>query len=358
MNQLRTTILAAVAAPALLAGGLSTADIVFSPAEGHSVTRTWTNTAQFALDDLQMSMNGQPLPMEIEMEMDMENSTEVEVTDQYVAMADGRPGQLKRTFDSLATTGSFSMEMEMMPGGGQSQDITASSELEGKTVMFTWDEDSGEYDVAFHESEGDDELLEGLEEDMDLRALLPSGSVSEGDTWDIDVKELTSVMAPGGNMALVPDMDGAEMGMPGMNSMGGSMSDMIGDSFEGSATGTYKGTQDIDGVTVAVIALEFDVESSNDMTEMVLEQMDEMPEEMQGMEMDIEYMDVEMDIEAEGILYWDISANHAHSMTVSGNIGMVMDMSMSMAQGGQEMQMEQTFEMSGSFENAMSVAIN
>ena len=111
-------------------------------------------------------------------------------------------------------------------------------------------------------------------------------------------------------------------------------------------------------MTVAVIAISIDVESSNDMTEQVLEQMGDLPEEVQAMNMEIEYMDVEMDIEAEGILYWDMSANHAHSMTLSGSMNMVMDMAMNMSQGGQEMQMEQMFEMSGSFENAMAVSIN
>jgi len=356
MNHLRTSLLSAAAVPVLLAFAWPASELVFAPAEGQGVTRKWTNQLHLSLDDMQMTMNGQPLPMEIEMEMDIDGSTEVEVTDQYVAMASGRPKQLRRTFDAVSSTGSFAMEMEMMPGGGQTRDITASSELEGKTVTFSWDEDDEGFGVEWYESEGDDKLLEGLTEDMDLRILLPDSAVEEGDTWEIDVQQLASIVAPGGNLSLVPEMDEDMGGMPGMEGMGSGMADMVGENLEGTATAEYKGTQEVDGVTVAVIALTLDIESTNDMTEKVTEQMGQMPDEVG--EVSVEYMDVELDIEAEGTLFWNIEAKHAHSMDLSGSIRMVMDTAMTMSPGGQEMQMEQMFEMSGTFENSMTVSDN
>jgi len=356
MNQLRTTLLSAAAVPVLLALTLPASEIVFAPAEGQSVTRKWTNQIHLSLDDMQMTMNGQPLPMEIEMEMDIDGTTEVEVTDRFVAMAEGRPSKLRRTFDAVGSTGSFAMEMAMMPGGGQTRDINASSELEGKTVTFSWDPDEETYGADWFESEGDDKLLEGLTEDMDLRVLLPRAGIEEGETWEIDVKRLTGILAPGGNMALVPDLDEDMGGMPGMEGMGSGMGDMIGESLEGTATAEYKGTREMDGVTVAVIRLTIDVESTNDMTEKVMEQMGQMPDEVG--EVSVEYMDVEIDIEAEGTLYWNVEAKHAHSMDLSGSMKMVMDTAMTMSPGGQEMQMEQMMEMSGSFENSMTVTDN
>ncbi len=45
-------------------------------------------------------------------------------------------------------------------------------------MVFTWDPEVGEYGRAWPEDEEhDDELLEGLWEDMDLRTLLPRESV-------------------------------------------------------------------------------------------------------------------------------------------------------------------------------------
>lgn len=344
---------AALAVPTLVASELPATEITFGPAEGTTLSRTYVSKSQFALDDMQMSMNGQPMPMEIEMEMDMEMTSGFEVSDTFLAMAGERPGKLKRTFDSIDSNGSFAMEMEMMPGGGQTMNVTASSELEGKTVLFSLDGEESDYEVSWHESEGDDELLEGLSEDMDLRALLPTGAVSEGDTWDIDTSTLVSVLAPGGNLALVPEMD-EDMGMPGMGNMNQGLDQMLGEMLEGTASGVFKGTREVDGVNVAVIGITIDIDSSNDMTEIVREQLEEMPEEMG--ELSVEYMDAEVEIEVEGTLFWNLSGKHAHSLDLSGSMRMVMDMAMNMSMSGQEMQMEQMFEMSGTIENSMKIA--
>lgn len=354
MKQLCLSLLPAAAVPALVALSLPATEITFAPAEGLSVARKFTSHQQMALGDLQMSMNGQPMPMEIKMEMDMDSTSEVEVTDQFVAMGEGQPQKLLRTFDAIGQTGSFAMEMELMPNGGQEMDITASSELEGKSVSFVWDEEAEEYEAAWHESEGDDALLEDLTEDMDLRALLPSGSVSEGDTWEIDVKTLTSVLAPGGDMKLVPELEEDAQQFPGPQSgMGGGFGEMLGESIEGTASGEFKGLQDLDGVNVAAIAIKLDIESSNDMTEQVVKQMEEMKEQIG--EAKVEYMDVELDIEAEGTLYWNMDAGHAHMFELSGTIGMVMDTAMKMSPSGQEMRIEQMFEMAGTFDTNMTV---
>jgi hypothetical protein len=327
--------------------------ISFAPAEGQTVVRKFTGGAQLALDDMQITINGQPSPMPMEMEMDMDMTTEFEVTDKFVSLASGRPLELLRTYDELALSGSFAIEMEMMPGGGQETDMTATSELEGKSVAFTWDEDSEEYDAAWHESEGDDELLENLSEDMDLRVLLPPTSVEEGATWDIDVAKLTDVLALGGDMGLEPEIEDEAQSLPGMGGMGGGMGDMLGESIEGTATGEFKGLQELDGVHVAAIAVKIDVEGSNDMTEQVNEQMEKMGDQVG--EMSVEYADVELDLQAEGTLYWNMDTHHAHSFELGGTMHMVMDTAMKVSQGGQELRIEQMLEMSGTFDNELTV---
>ena len=49
---------------------------------------------------------------------------------------------------------------------------------------------------------------------MDLRAFLPEKSVSEGDSWSIDLDGLINVLAPGGNLKIVPE-DVAGVAGPG-----------------------------------------------------------------------------------------------------------------------------------------------
>jgi hypothetical protein len=357
MKQLCLCLLSAAAVPALVAASLPAGEITFAPAEGLSLARKFTSHAQLSLGDMSMSMNGQPMPMEIKMEMDMDTTTEVEVTDQFVAMGSGQPRKLQRTFDAIGQAGSFAMEMEMMPDGGQEMDITASSELEGKSVTFEWDEEAEEFEVAWHESEGDDELLEGLTEDMDLRALLPAGAVAEGDTWDLDVKKLRTVLALGGNMKIVPKTEGMpEGGMPGMDGMT-DFSQMFDDLIEGDATAEYRGTRDVDGVSCGVIGIKVDVRASADLTEQLEESVSQSLPDGMG-EVEVEHVDMDLEIEGEGQLYWDPAAGLAHSFEMTGKMTIHMDMAFAISMGEQDMTMEQNLTMSGTFEDKLAVAKN
>ncbi|MEE8468435.1 MAG: hypothetical protein V3T22_08270, partial [Planctomycetota bacterium] len=244
--------------------------ISFAPGEGTSLTKTFTNTMVFGLDDMSMLMNGEEHPMMPEIEMDMEVTSSTTITDEYVSMGRGRPQILRRTFDEIGTEMNLEMVIEAM---GQSEEQNPSgagtSPLEGETVVFTWDDEDEEYKVTFPEdAEGDEDLLANLIEDMDLRVLLPDGEVSEGDSWDIPLAGLVDVLAPGGDLKLDIDMDGAGAGMgsppPEMMS---NMREMFGDMLEGSATATFSSTRDVDGTTVAVIDIEIDIDTARDMTE-------------------------------------------------------------------------------------------
>lgn len=335
-----------IAAPALLAFRTAPAKVAFAPAEGSVVTKTFESVVELTLDQMSMTLNGGESPMMPDMDMSMTSKLKVMVTDEYVALRENAPKTLRRTFDELANSMSMSMQVEMMGNSNNSdKTVDSESELEGKTVVFTWNEDEGKYTKRF-DPEGDDaEQLEGVLEDMDLRALLPKGEVAEGDTWNIDVKGLLPILSPGGDLKLLPTETGDMMdgGMPGV----GSMSDWIGELLEGEATGTFSGMREIDGVNVAVIKIEVDIESARDMTEIVLAALEdaEMPPEMQ---MEFEHVDVEFELEGEGELLWDPAAGRARSFHMSGPTGVTMDMGMSIEVPGQgNMAIEQVMEMTG-----------
>ena len=107
--------------------------------------KTFENKAEFTLDHLSLSMNGQESPMQPEMEMTLNSTQKVVVTDEYLANRDGAPKKLRRSYDELANGVTMAMKMEMM-GQSQShdQDVKGESELEGKKVVFTWDEERGD----------------------------------------------------------------------------------------------------------------------------------------------------------------------------------------------------------------------
>jgi len=285
--------------------------------------------------------------MQPEMEMTLNSTQKVVVTDEYVANREGAPKKLRRTFDELGNGVTMAMKMEMM---GQTQnhdqDIKGESELQGKKVVFTWDEEKKEYTKAFDASEGKDSLLKDLEEDMDLRALLPKGEVKEGEEWELDVSSLASVLAPGGNLSILPkdmDSDQMAMGMPGM----GSMSDWLRGAMEGSATGKLTALREVDGVKLAAVKIMAKLTVSKDMTDIVAEAMKnaKLPPEAGGLEVD--HMDIDYKFDGEGELLWDLAAGHAHSFNFSGPSHLNMDMAMKMEAQGQNMSIEYGMEMSG-----------
>lgn len=343
---------AAVAIPALIAASLPADRVEFRPADGLSLTRTYTTKTELTLDDMEITMNGSPGP-EMEMEMDMTMTQRVVVSDSLGSLAEGRPAKLVRSYDELDQQSEFAMEIAMMPAGNQQKSIEATSELQGKKVVFTWDDEAQSYKTAF-EGEGDEALLEGLEEDMDLRALLPADEVTEGDTWQIEPKRLRALLAYGGNLKLKPsaeDMGGQEM--PGMDGMT-DFSSVFGELLEGEASGEYRGTRDVDGVNCQVIHIKLDIDASADISDKVQEAMKDLPND-QVQQIKIERMDMEMALEGEGDLYWDPAARVAHSFELTGTTTLNMDMGMTMSMGEQTMNLEQNFKLSGSF--ASSIAI-
>jgi len=350
----RTLILGAlaVAAPLLVASKPSATKLTFSPAAGSSPTKTFSNSVEFALDDMTMLMNGEENPMMPQIEMDMAMESTVSVTDTYGSVSRGQPTKLTRTFDEISTEMDISMVVDAM-GQVQEENPTGSgsSDLEGETVVFTWDADDDEYVVSFPEDEGDDDLLENLVEDMDLRALLPKDEVSEGDSWDLPLVSLIDILGPGGDLKLDFEMDGQEVSGGPPPEMMVNFREMMGDMLEGEATATFAGMTEVDGARLAVIEIEIEIDTAKDMSELIEELMgEEMPE---GMDFNLDRVDVEFAYEASGQCLWNVAGGHAHSLSLEGEAVIALDMEINMDFGGQSMAMEMSMEMSGEMATEM-----
>ena len=345
-------LIAASAVPSLLVPARAEGvKLAFAPAEGSTLTKTFTTKMELTLEDMSMSMNGEPLPVEFDMDMSVNHTQTTVVSDEYAKLREGATAKLLRSFDEMGGTTAMSMQMNVM-GNAQEMDKSTESlsELEGKKVVFSWDGESSEYKAAYPEDGGDEDLLENLDEDMDLRVLLPGKEVAEGEEWSIPVSKLKSILAPGGDLKLEPEESGEDGGMGnpmgGMDSGPGDLSDWLGDEIEGTATAKFIGMREVDGVKVALVELKIDIKTAADLTDVVLEAMDgaDMPSEM---EMDFDHVDIEFSFEAEGTMTWNVAAGHFQTFDLSGRMRLLTDMGMSMSAQGQSMSMEQTLEMAG-----------
>ena len=310
--------------PALLAHRTPLAKLRFAPAAGTKLTRTFENKTEFSLDNLSLKVNGQD-SMKPEVEMTMTQNQKLVVSDEFVKVQEGAPKVLRRKFDDLGSQMALDAKIEIM---GQSQDQNktgkGASSLTGKTVVFTWDEESKSFKTAFDPAEE-----------------------KPGDEWDVDVAGLASVIAPGGELKIKPEEKAASESPMGMGDMGGmgAISDWLGDSLSGKAKAKFTGMREVGGHSYAVISLEVKAKGSKDLTELVKAEIEKSAKE--GMTMETESVAVEFEISGEGELLWDVEAGHAHSFDFSGPSSARMEIGMKIEVQGQKMQIEQGTELSG-----------
>ncbi len=343
MKHYRNILIPVLLAPVLFALSSRGETPSFHPQEGMTLTKRFASESEVTLDEMSTLMNGEEPPGMPDMEMTVSASQTVAFTDLYADVGEGRPSKLHRKFDELSSSTDISMTI---PGMGP-QDISASgkSKLQGLTVVFAWNQDQGDFQVAFDDdSEGEEELLEGLVEDTDLRGVLPTEEVSEGDTWEVDPNLLRNVLAPGG--ALKIEMEEMEDMLGGMGPQP-SPDEMLGD-FEGSVSAKFAGSREVDGANVAVIELTVDVRTAKDLTDLMQEAYSEMePPNGAQVEMDVKSFDVELSFKGGGELLWNLEKGVLHSLDLSGEVSEAIDMAMDLSVNGQDMAMENSMALSG-----------
>jgi len=191
--------LALLLAPALVASPYGSPQAIrYAPAENTTLRRVLQLSTELDLEDMRTVMNGQEIPQEYmpEIEITIMRASTFVVSDRIVEADDGRPLVLERAFDSIASQASEEVTMD---GDATVKQGTASSPYEGSEVRFTWDQDGEEYEAV---SADDGEPIEGLLEDMDLRAYLPAEEVEVGDTWTLEADALAGLLRPGGDLGL------------------------------------------------------------------------------------------------------------------------------------------------------------
>jgi hypothetical protein len=319
MKLSRLAPLACTTLPLLLALSLPADQLSIHPAANSEVAKTLKIDLEINVKDASMSVDGTPQegPLDQITESALIVNMVVGVTEKFVETKDGKPIDLLRTFDHLKLSHEF---------GEESSDVEDFKDGEGKTVEFKWDEKDGEYKKSYHESEGDEASLKGLEPDMDLRALLPDKKVDKGDTWEVPAAKLKNVFLPGG-LITKSDADKEEQFAKIKEALDEQFSEALKD-FK--VTCTYKGTRDEDGTNVGEISIAYDGKMALDLGSLIE---DAIQENAQGVpDMDIKAK-LGVGLKGDGTLLWNIAAGRMQSFAMQADATLDMDMGMHMQQG-------------------------
>jgi len=328
--------LAILAIPLTLGFAAVADDLSFHPAKDAKSQKELRIEAEFRVQEASLTVNGEPLPGEM---LDQIKSQEIlislaiDATETFLATKDGAPTDLLRSYDKLEAT---------LDVGDESQSPDGANELEGKVVRFQWDEKASEFNKTFHESKGDESLLEDLIDDMEVRALLPSKKVAEGDTWDVDADRMIALFFPGGVAAAVGDDAGEG---PDMGEMSAELGEQMQEAFQAfKVTCIYKGTRDAGGTRVGEITFAYDGKADLDLDPIL----EKVQESFGGgaPEMDFEAT-ASMTLKGEGVLLWDVATGVMHSYEMTAKMGLDVNIQVHGEQQGQQFEVSLSGSMGG-----------
>lgn len=283
--------------------------IAFHPEEGLELSKEFDMSVEVDLDEMTVLVDGEEAALD-GMEASMRFEERVVVTDSYVAMGDGRPEKLRRTFDVLTSSETSSGSLS------EPTEEVGASDLEGETVLFEWDDDEEEFVPSFEDSEADEALLEELEEDMDLRGFLPEDEVEEGDSWEFEAVEMERLLELGGDLGIETAEEEEEEEEDDMDRA----MDEVFENLDGTITCTYTGDREEDSRSIATITIAGEFSGSAD------------AEDDSG--------SVTVTFDLEGQLDWDLEGGRFVAFELGGDIDIEFefveeDMTMNMSMDGE-----------------------
>ena len=330
----------------------------FHPAEGLSLTKHFSSESTSSLESMDLVVDGNDIAgMLGDLVVAAESHSELIFTDTYLKLEDGGLRRLQRSFDELSSLTSISFGSQF---GGESQDIDVESELDGKTVLFTWDPEQAGFVASMEESSAKDErLLKALECETDLRFLLPEGEVELGATWEVPLIAFKELVLPSGDLSWMPSgMPAAELDMEAFGELGEDLKrrgeELLRKALKGKAKCTYLGTELHEGKALGSIAIELSFDIEIDLIPIVEEFMGTVLEFL-PMDMDLEFtfdaLNLGFGLEAEGLALWDPKAGHLVQIEMHSDADIFLELNLEAEAEGQAHSLEMSMEMVMTMDN-------
>ena len=325
----------------------------YAPKDGSTLVKSFVLTMNTAIDDSTTLVNGDD-SQSPSIESETLIVRKLQVSDHIVSCESGRPTKLVRSYDGLG----INIESPLQMSGPVSVEADLAFEgvspLDALEVEFTWDSDAETYKRAWVGGEGDSSHLDGLAEDLDLRALLPDGEVSVGDSWAVDPEAFVDLLYSGGDLSFEMSSTG-DSPPAGVGNIEDQPSpresfDKLGDC---KVTARLAEPRSDGGRRLAVISFTADLEGSLDNSEAVLKTLGEM---VPGGTFNVELANTDTFVEGKGEMLWDMAAGHAASLTFEGELTASQEQRASLSFGGQELDIESTTNTSGTVELKVEIS--
>ena len=280
--------------------------LAYAPEEGTTLSRVFEATGETTFSRVEAVLDGE-IVGEAPGVAEVESLERISVTDEIESVEDGRPTELVRTFDELLQESTVTFTLP--DGDEESVDSTSTSDLEGSSLRYTWDEGAGEYSIESEDEdlELDEDVLAYLLEDMDLRGFLPDEEVEEGDSWAVEDEAYLSLMWPGGLLdfyEIDEEIDEESA------SLARERNEHTIDRMSGEGEVTFSEIREEGGLRLAVLEVEMDISTDADSV-----QEDEM-------EMEVA-LEVRLERSIEGEILWDLDHGHLSSATLTADTEMV-----------------------------------
>lgn len=300
------TTLACLCLPFLLAAAPRFDRPAFGVAEGTRLEKAFRTSGSAVLEDAALTLNGEEADLDqfgMPSDLELQFAYELECADTYESVGERRPLVLLRTFEKMLFRG------EGPDGGDEDEPL----EVSGKTVRFEWNEDSESYARSFVGEGGDEEDLDNLSEDLDLRRFLPEGEVDEGDTWTVGGLATIELLMPAVDVRRkVEAGDFGELPEGLVETLKAVIEDLA-------VECTYLGSVEEDGATLGQIGMRVQASLSQAVDTGFL------PDDPEAPEMTWDHFDAALELELEGTLLWDLAGGRFVSVEGAGEGSLTLD---------------------------------
>jgi hypothetical protein len=298
------SIFTSVLAMAVLCGtGLAQTELRYAPEEGTVLRRNF-EVKHFLAVTRSVTRIGDVEEVG-QRSFDIRNVEKVQASDRILKVDAGRPVSFRRYFDRGGLDGFAELSGA---AGAVNLRAVGISRLKGKSVMFSWvpeDETFGRY---FDAAEGVEEDLLFMREDLDLRAFLPDGPVEVGAPWTVPPTAMGDALSPCGMLSFdFSKSKNISLARTLRLGTGSHLFELFKGDVEGVVTASLKSVEVVEEVQLAVVAVEWDVKTTTDLT--VLARRNRAAGEMQ-FNKELLGMNVTLSLKGEGTFRWDLEGGH------------------------------------------------